>query len=70
MLKLMKAGEADLGLLPAEDQPKLRQYIVDLTAIADAGPSAFNDDSVGKLLVGAVVIVRAVAGAPCPAINP
>jgi Peptidase family M28 len=69
MLKLMKNGEADLGLLTAEDQPKLRQYIVDLTTIVDAGPGAFNDDSVGKLLGGAIVIVRALSNAPCPAIN-
>jgi hypothetical protein len=69
MLKLMKNAEADLGLLTAGDQPKLRQYIVDLTTIVDAGPGAFNDDSVGKLLGGAIVIVRALSNAPCPAIN-
>jgi Zn-dependent M28 family amino/carboxypeptidase len=69
MLKIMKNAEADFGLLLAEDQPKLRQYIVDLTTIVDAGPDAFNDDSVGKLLGGAIVIVRALSDAPCPAIN-
>jgi hypothetical protein len=65
MLSITKAGQPDFDSLTPEAAASSEQYIVDLQQIVDAGPEAFNDESVGILLGGAVTFVFALTQAQC-----
>ena len=58
-------GEGDLVLLSPEGQAAAEQYIVDLGAIVDAGPEAFDDEAIGIVLGGAVSFVDALTQGVC-----
>ena len=41
------------------------QFLIDLTAIVDAGPTAFDNRAIGTLLAGASALVSKIAGLEC-----
>ncbi len=65
LYELVSAGQADLGLLDADGQAAAEQYIVDLGAVVDAGPEAFDDEAIGVVLGGAVTFVDALTRGTC-----
>jgi hypothetical protein len=67
LLELVAAAEPDFGLLGPEARAASEQYLIDLQAIVDAGPAAFDDAANGTVLGGAVVLVSALAELDCDA---
>jgi len=65
MLKIVEVAEPDYGLFTAEEQATVQEYLTDLRAIVEAGPTAFDEEANGILLGGAVEIVMALAEAVC-----
>jgi len=65
ILDVVQRGLADLDLLPAEYRPLVQDYVEDLTDIVDAGPEAFDDAAVSRLLSGAVDLVDALSHTAC-----
>jgi hypothetical protein len=65
MLNLVTNAVVDLPLLDPDAQASAQQYIVDLQAIVDAGPAAFDDVSIGTVLNGAVALVDALTKGTC-----
>lgn len=68
LMAVVERGLPDVGLLSVDAQGTYEQYRLDLHAIVDAGPEAFNDEAVGILLNGAVALVDALTKAPCQAV--
>jgi hypothetical protein len=67
LLELVAAAEPDFGLLGPEARAAVEQYLIDLQAIVDAGPVAFDDVAEGTVLGGAAVLVSALAELDCAA---
>ena len=65
LLAVVERGLPDVGLLETAAQATYEQYHLDLIAIVDAGPEAFNEEAIGILLSGAVAMVDALTKAPC-----
>ena len=59
LLRVVEAVQADLGLFPPDQQVTIAQFYLDLQAIVDAGPEAFDAEAVGTLLGGAANMVGA-----------
>jgi hypothetical protein len=67
ILELVVAAEPEFGLLGPAARAAIAQYLIDLQAIVDAGPAAFDDVADGILLGGAVVLVSALEELECDA---
>jgi hypothetical protein len=65
LLDVLHRGEDDIDLLPTASQPTMQQYVTDLEAIVAAGPDAFDDAAIGRLLGGAVDLVQSLTEVPC-----
>ena len=65
LLEVVERAEPDFGLLPGDASAGAAQFLVDLRAIVDAGPDAYDDAAAGVVLGGAAVLVDALAATDC-----
>jgi hypothetical protein len=65
MLEVVSSAEADFGSFTPDFEALAEQFLVDLTAIVEAGEAAFDDEAVATLLGGSVDIVEALSTGPC-----
>ena len=65
LLAIVAAAQQDLGLFTPEDQVIAEQFLVDLQAIVDAGPAAFDATAVVTLLGGASFLVSTIRFLEC-----
>jgi Zn-dependent M28 family amino/carboxypeptidase len=70
LLTIVEAAQPDLDLVDAEQRASAEQFLVDLQAVVDAGPEAFDDAANAVLLGGAVEVVSALAEVDCDAFLP
>jgi hypothetical protein len=66
-LRLLEAAQVDFGQFTPEEQVSTERFLVDLHAIVDAGPEAFDGGSVGTLLVGISTLISTVSSQECNA---
>jgi Zn-dependent M28 family amino/carboxypeptidase len=64
LLRVVQRGESDLGLLP-DGGVAATQLLIDLQAIVDAGPDAYDDAAGGAVLGGAAALVTGLANSEC-----
>jgi hypothetical protein len=65
MLEALASAEPEFERFDDEEQAAAEQFLVDLTAIVDAGEGAFDDEASGTLLAGSVDFVTALATGEC-----
>lgn len=65
MRDLVERAQPDFGLLPGDGAATATQFLVDLQAIVDAGPEAYDDAAAGTVLAGAAVLVNGLAETEC-----
>ena len=65
LLPLVEAAQSDIGRFPPEAQVTAEQFLVDLQAIVDAGPEAFDTVAVGTVLVGVSFLVATLRTLEC-----
>ena len=65
MLHIASKATADFGRFSDADRAAAEQFVVDLQAIADAGPDTFDDTAVGVLLSGSITLVSAWESGEC-----
>ena len=65
MLNIVTQAEPDFSRFSAADEAASQQFLVDIGAVVDAGPEAFDDAAVATLLEGSVGLVSALATGEC-----
>ena len=65
LLPIVEAAQSDIGRFPPEAQVTAEQFLVDLQAVVDAGPEAFDTAAVGTVLVGASFLVATLRTLEC-----
>lgn len=65
LLRIVEAAQEDFGRFSPEQQVASEQYLIDLKAIVDAGPAAFDQTAFGTLLSGAAALVATLASQEC-----
>jgi hypothetical protein len=65
LLDLVARAEPDFGRLPGDGPATTARFLVDLQAIVDAGPDAYDDAATGVVLGGAATLVNALAESEC-----
>jgi hypothetical protein len=65
LLRIVEAAQQDFGLFTPDQQVAAEQFLIDLRAIVDAGPDAFDAGAIGTLLGGAAALVSAFADVEC-----
>lgn len=65
LLPIVEAAQSDIGRFPPEAQVTAEEFLIDLQAIVDAGPEAFDTAAVGTLLVGASFLVATLRTLEC-----
>jgi len=65
LLELVARGEPDFELLPADGPATSAQFLVDLQALVDAGPGAYDDVAGGVVLGGAATLINGLAESEC-----
>jgi hypothetical protein len=56
LLRVVVAAQVDFGQFTPEEQVTSEQFLIDLQAIVDAGPDAFDGAAVSAMLSGAVAL--------------
>ncbi|MDX2379849.1 MAG: M28 family peptidase [Acidimicrobiia bacterium] len=67
MLRIAEAAESDFDLFDDETRATIEQFLVDLEAIVEAGPDAFDETANAIMLGGSVQLVASIADLPCDA---
>lgn len=65
LLRVVEIAQTDLGLFPPDQQVAIAQFQLDLQAIVNAGPEAFDAQAVGTLLGGAAMLVSSLRALDC-----
>lgn len=65
LLRVVDRAQTDLGLFPPDQQVVIAQFQLDLRAIVEAGPEAFDAQAVGTLLGGAAMLVSSLRALDC-----
>jgi hypothetical protein len=65
MLEALAAAEDEFERFDDEEQAAAEQFLVDLTAVVDAGEAAFDEEASATLLAGSVDFVTALATGEC-----
>ena len=70
MLEVTTAARPHFSRFGPAGQAASEQYVVDLEAIVDAGPEAFDDAAIGTVLAGAAAFVDALTKGECDGFLP
>ncbi len=65
LLRVVEIAQTDLGLFPPDQQVAIAQFQLDLQAIVNASPEAFDAQAVGTLLGGAAMLVSSLRALDC-----
>ncbi|MFT4520823.1 MAG: hypothetical protein ACI9JM_003231 [Halioglobus sp.] len=65
LLLIVEAAQTDVGRFPPEAQVTAEQFLIDLQAIVDAGPDAFDAAAIGTVLGGASFFVATLRMLEC-----
>ncbi len=65
MLEVVRKSQPDLGRFSAQRQATAAQFLIDLEAMRDAGPAAFDARAVDTLLTGSVEVVSLLTDGDC-----
>lgn len=65
MLRIVEAAQPDIGRFSPQEQVISEQFLIDLKAIVDAGPEAYDAAAVGTVLGGSSFLVTTLASLDC-----
>lgn len=63
--RIVMAAQSDFGLFTPQEQVAVEQFLLDVQAIIDAGPDAFDNAAVATLLSGASFLVSTIRTLEC-----